>query len=136
MGRGREVRAKVGGVSEGGKSIEEKDKDEEKGKGKTKGRMPKTVEGKGKAQESTKSEEKPNQREKEDAGDEGRPDLSGVFNLDPPRGGQRALALGSGDVNDPSALDSHSTQKNKTSQTRQNSTSLPPMHHSQPAKKP
>jgi len=102
-GRGRKVRAKVGG-----KSIEEKDEDEEKGKEKAdetgKENAEERVEGKGKAQEGTQGEE--DEREKEDAGEERKPDLWTVFNLDPPRGGQRASsALGSGDVDDPSVLD-------------------------------
>ncbi|KIJ97341.1 hypothetical protein K443DRAFT_681613 [Laccaria amethystina LaAM-08-1] len=109
-GRGRRVRAKVGGVGEGGKSIKEKDEHEEKGKGKAEGRgkenAEERVEGKGKAQEGTKGEEEePNVREMEDAGDERKPDLWSVFDLDPPRGGQRASKLGSGDVDDRSALD-------------------------------
>ena len=41
------------------------------------------VEGKGKVQESKKGEEKLNEREKEDVGDERKPDLWSVFNLDP-----------------------------------------------------
>jgi len=63
------------------------------------------VEGKGRAQESTKGEGKPNKKAKEDAGDERKPELWNVFNLD---GGERASALGSGDVDDPSALDLNS----------------------------
>ena len=61
------------------------------------------VEGKGKAQEGTKCEEKPNEREKEDAADES------VFDVDPPHGGKRTSAIGSEDVVDPSALDLHFT---------------------------
>jgi len=111
-GRGRKVRAKVGG-----KPIEEKD--EGKGKGEAEGTGKESteerVEGKGKAQEGTQCEE--DEREKEDAGDERKPDLWTVFDLDPPRGGQRAPALGSGDVNDlnsPSTLDSHSALDHTT----------------------
>ena len=100
------------------------------------------MEGKGKAQEGTKGEEKPNEREKEGAGDES------VFDLDPTHGGKRASALVPEDVVDPSALDSdlHFTtdsqpwtplqQQNKTSQTRRTTTSPPSAQHSQPAKKP
>ena len=57
----RKVRAKADGVSEGGKSIEEKDEDEEKGKGEAEGTgkedAEERAEGKGKAQENTKHEE-------------------------------------------------------------------------------
>ena len=90
-GRGRKIGAKVGGVSDGGKCIEEKDKDEEQGKGKAEGigkvNAEERVEGKGKAQERTKGERKPNERGKVDAGDEKKPDIWRVFDLDPPHGG-------------------------------------------------
>jgi hypothetical protein len=55
MGRGRKVSAKVGGVSEGGQSIEEKDNDEEKGKGK--------AEGNGRERESQSGKHKRRRRE-------------------------------------------------------------------------
>jgi hypothetical protein len=58
MGRGRKVSAKVGGVSEGGQSIEEKDNDEEKGKGKGRGREWK---GKGKPVRKAQKAKKRNQ---------------------------------------------------------------------------
>ena len=45
------------------------------------------MEGKGKAQERTKGERKPNERGKVDAGDEKKPDIWRVFDLDPPHGG-------------------------------------------------
>ena len=133
-GRGRKIRAKVGGVSDGGKCIEEKDKDEEQGKGKAEGigkvNAEERVEGNGKAQEGTKGEEKPNERKQAEAGDES------VFDLDPPHGRKRASALVPKDVVDPSALDLGlhltldsqpwtPTQQNKTSQTRQSMTSPP-----------
>ena len=112
-GRGRKVRAKVGGgVGEGGKSIEGKDEEGEEGKGKAEGlgkaNAEERVEGKGKARESTKGEEEKPDREQEDPGDDKKPDLWSVFDLDSPRIGQQASsALGSGDA---SALDlvSHS----------------------------
>ena len=99
-GRGRKVRAKVRG-----KSIEEKDEDEGKGKGKAEGLgkedNDEKVEGKGKAQGE---EEKPDEMEQEDAGEERKPDLWSVFDLDPSGSGRRASsALESGD-----AVDSHS----------------------------
>ena len=116
-GRGRKVRVKVGG-----KSIEGKDEDEEKGKGKAEGLGKEDdderVEGKGKAPESTKGEEeKPDEREQEDAGEERKPDLWSVFDLDPPRSGQRASsALGSGDASalDLGAHSSHTTEHDLT----------------------
>jgi hypothetical protein len=83
---GLKVCAKVGGVSEGGKSIEDKDKDKGKGKDErtVKENGEERVEGKGKAQESTKGEEKkPNETEKEDAGDERKPDLWSILDLGP-----------------------------------------------------
>ena len=61
------------------------------------------VEGKGKAQEGTKCEEKPSEGEKEDAADES------VFDVDPPHCGKRTSAIGSEDVVDPLALDLHFT---------------------------
>ena len=71
-----------------GKPIEEKSKDEDKGKGKAEGTGNENAEergeGKGKAQESMKGEEeKPNERGKEDSGDEGKPDLCSIFKLHP-----------------------------------------------------
>ena len=50
-------------------------------------------------------EEKPNKREKKDAGDKRKADLWSIFKLDPFRGGQRASALS---LNSHSALNSHS----------------------------
>ena len=120
-----------------------KDKDEEKGMGTGEEHAEERVEGKGKAQEGTKGEEKPNEREKEDAGDES------VFDVDPPHGGKQASALVLEDVVDPQLWiwtctspwtptlpwTPIPTQQKKTSQTRQNTTSLPSAQHSQPAKK-
>ena len=51
-------------MSEGGKFIEENDKDEEKGMGIGKEHTEERVEGKGKAQEGMKGEEKPNERKR------------------------------------------------------------------------
>ena len=120
-GRGRKVLAKVGG-----KSIEEKDEDE--GKGKAEGTGGKDdeerMEGKGKAQESKKGEEeKPDERENEDAGDERKPDLWSVFDFDPPRSGQRTSALGSRDA---PALDSLSrtTEQDVSNSTEHDLTAL------------
>ena len=126
-GRGRKVRGKVGG-----KSIEEKDEDEDEGKGKAEGigkeDDEERVEGKGKAREGTKGEEEKSvEREKEDAGEERKPDLWSVFNLDPPRSGQRASsALRSQDVDDSSALDSHSrtTEQDLSNSTEHDLTAL------------
>ena len=65
--------------------------------------------------------EKPNESEKEDAGDES------VFDVDPPHGGKRASASWSEDVVDPSALDldlhftldshSHTTEQDVSNST-------------------
>ena len=71
-----------------GKPIEEKSKDEDKGKGKAEGtgneNAQERAEGKGKAQISMKGEEeKPNERGKEDLGDERKPDLWSIFKLHP-----------------------------------------------------
>ena len=121
-GRGRKVRAKVGG-----KFIEEKDEDEEKGKGKDEGlgkeNDEESVEGKGKAQGE---EEKPNEGEKEDAGDEKKPDLWSVFDLDPPRSGQRASStLGSGDASAPDlGAHSHITEQDISNSTEPDLTVL------------
>ena len=119
IGRGRKVCAKVGGgVGEGSKSIEEKDDDERKGKGKAEGSGKEDVEesvvGKGKAQESAKGEEEEsNEREKEDVGEERKPDLWSVFDLDPPHEQPASSAFGSRDTSAlnlgvHSTLDSHS----------------------------
>ena len=119
-GRGRKVRAKVGG-----KSIEEKDEDGEKGKAKGtwKEHAEERVEGKGKAQGE---EEKSDEREQEDAGEERKPDLWSVFDLDPPRSGQRASsASGSADA---SALHlgahSHTTERDVSNSTEHDLTAL------------
>ena len=124
-GRGRKVRAKVGG-----KSIEEKDEDEGKGKGEGTGKEDDEdrVEGKGKARESTKGEEeKSNGGEQEDVGEERKPDLWTVFDLAPPGSGQRASsAIESGGVDDPSALDSPTdiTEQDVSNSTEHNLTAL------------
>ena len=117
-GKGRKVRAKVGG-----KSIEEKDEGKGKGEGLGKENDEERVEGKGKAQGE---EEKPDEREQEDAGEERKPDLWSVFDLDPPRSGQRASsALKSGDA---SALDlgahSHITKQEPSNSTEHDLTAL------------
>ena len=129
-GRGRKVRAKVGG-----KSIEEKDEGEGKGKGKDEGLGKEDdderVEGKGKARETTKGEEEElNEWENEVAGDERKPDLWTVFDLDPPRSGQGASsALGSGDASAldlgaHSTLDSHSGPDSHSQTTEHDLTAL------------
>ncbi|EDQ98062.1 uncharacterized protein LACBIDRAFT_296079 [Laccaria bicolor S238N-H82] len=95
-GRGRNlVRVRVGGGGEGGQSVGEKTGEEGKGKGTAKD-----------------EEEKPNanegdkEKKMEDVGDleERKPDLWSVFDLEPPRG----ALVGSGDMDDPSALGAHS----------------------------
>ena len=139
-GRGRKIRAKVGGVSEGGRCIEENDKDEKKGKGKAggmgKANAEERVEGKGKAQEGTNGEEKLNEREKEDAGDES------VFDLDPPHGGKQVSALGSEDGffrsgSGPALHLGLPLLRNRTRGLKLDRTRpLPSVQHPQPAKKP
>ena len=64
-------------------------------------------------------EEKPNKREKKNAGDERKADLWSIFKLDPPRGGQRASALS---LNSHSALNSHSHTTGQESQDVSHST--------------
>ena len=97
-------------------------------------------------------EDQPNEREKEDVGDERKPDLWSVFERDPPRGGQRPSALGSEDVNDPSALDldshlslnshsaldshSHRTEQDMTNSTGHDLTALPPPNTHNPPRNP
>ena len=127
--------AKVGGISEGGKCTEEIDKDEKKGKGKAEGigkvNAEKRVEGKGKDQEGTKGEEKPNKRKKEEAGDKS------VSDLDPPHGRKRVSALAPKDVVDPSALDlglhltldSHTTEQEVPNSTEHDLTALCSTHN-------
>ena len=76
---------RVGRVNERGKFIEGKENGKGKAEGTRKENAEERMEGKEKTLESTNAEEKQNRREKEDAGDERKPDLWSVFNLDLPR---------------------------------------------------
>ncbi|KIK05986.1 hypothetical protein K443DRAFT_3518 [Laccaria amethystina LaAM-08-1] len=110
MGRGRKVSAKVGGVSEGGQSIEEKDNDEEKGKGK--------AEGNGRERESQSGKHKRRRRETKREGKGRRRGREETELMQP-------LDLNSHSTLDSySSLDSHTTEQDVSNSTEHDLTAL------------